>query len=135
MTYAELKNFRLSDENGNALESLWSKRHDISYSTTITFLISAVLHIALIVVSYSGWCFFTHAMLNLLNLPFFAMLCLVPLIGLSVGRFIYLSINCVYKAFLPYYTYNNICYIIYVNVMISVLANCVIYHHNVENIF
>lgn len=136
MTYSEIKELRFNwtsdmkeEEVRNALY-----RKVIDEKTKMKFVCSILFHSFLVLVNYAGWLFFVNTALSVFSLPFFALLCLIPIVGYGLGRLVSYVINFSVKNMFPYWTYNILCGVVYANIGIVLIANCIAYHFLVESV-
>ena len=130
MTFKEAMNYKLSYDKTKINDVLESKEFEVDsgeakvygFLTLILFFLGAITNII-------GWGFALYMASSPLNLPFFALFILIPVLAFCVNWLVGRAIGIVNKWVTSYWTIKRLCYLLALHTVIVIIANCGIHYY------
>lgn len=130
MTFKEAMNYKMSYDKIKINDTLESKEFEVDGVDAKSFIIlTAIFYFLIEITNIIGWGFALYMTSSPLNLPFFALFILIPVLAFYVNWLVGSVIGIVNRWVTSYWTIKRLCFLLSLKTVVVVVANCGIHYY------
>lgn len=129
MDYQEAMNYKLSYDKTKINDVLESKEFEVDGEAKVSIILTVIFFFLGAITNVIGWGFALYMASIPLNLPFFALFVLIPVLAFCVNWLVGRIIGIVNKWVTSYWTIKRLCYLLALHTVIVIIANCGIHYY------
>ena len=130
MTFKEAMNYKMSYDKTKINDALESKEFEVDGGDAKFFIIlTAIFYFLIEITNIIGWGFALYMASSPLNLPFFALFILIPVLAFCVNWLVGSVIGIVNRWVTSYWTIKRLCFLLSLKTVVVVVANCGIHYY------
>lgn len=129
MDYQEVMNYKLPYDKTKSNDFLERKEFEVDGEAKFFIILTAIFYFLIEITNIVGWGFALYMASSPLNLPFFALFILIPVLAFCMNWLVGSVIGIVNRWATSYWTIKRLCFLLSLKTVVVVVANCGIHYY------